>query len=156
VKSIPTSAVLLFAALILSSLPVDACRPSANQKYPSLRENFERTKSIYFATILKSTPTEKVLKLDLKMEKIFKGSAPAGNFVLTNESSSCDRIAYGIGPGDGCIFFELPNGKLMTSMFDGESTFCIPMGAPRLKTLAAEYEVNFKFQTPEKISEKKP
>lgn len=155
-NSIRLHATLLFAALSLSAFSADACRPSVNQKYPSLKENFERAKSIYFATISKTTPTEKVLKLDLKIEKIFKGTAPSGNFVMTNESSSCDRIAYGIGPGDGCIFFELPNGKLMTSMFDGESTFCIPMGSPRLKTLAAEYEVNFKFQTPEKTSEKKP
>jgi hypothetical protein len=136
---------LCFAALTLGSVVAKACRPSPNQKYPTLEENYRRAKSIYFATISKATPTKSVLKLEVTIEKIFKGEPPNNGFVLTNESSSCDRIAYGIARGDGCIFFELPNGKLMTSMFEGESSFCLPMGTPRLKNLAAEYEEKFKF-----------
>jgi hypothetical protein len=137
--------IVCFVALTQISLTAGACRPAADQKYPTLEDNFRRAKSVYFATILNVSPAGKVSKLGLQVEKIFKGNAPKENAVLTNESSSCDRLAYGLAPGDGCILFELPDGKLITSMFDGESSLCIPKGAPRLKTLTSEFEAKFKF-----------
>jgi hypothetical protein len=123
-----------------------ACRPRADQTYPTLEENFKRSKGIYFATVLKSVPVDSVLKLELRLEKSFKGTQSKEFSVRTGKMTTCDQLAWGISAGDACMLFELPDGKLLTSLFDGEASFCLPKGSTRLKNVLAEYTEKFKFK----------
>jgi hypothetical protein len=115
--------------LIMFSEPTFACRPSAQHRYPSLKENFQRAKAVAFVEIKKveslgsaeTKPGEK-FRIEFKVNRHFKGKVSSSTVEVT--SNSCDTLGMRVFPGLVCLFFLTSENQVISGVLSGMSTVC--------------------------------
>ena len=136
----------LFLAFFLSvfGMPqAEACSPPmGGVRMPSYGENLAGAERVFLGTIESKTIEKWDIRLQVKIEKTWKGPSEKEAIVLANNGSTCDGFGASTQKGLVCLFFLDDKGRAVSGQGSGESSRCESNGAKKPQDLIAEYEKN--------------
>lgn len=138
-------------SLILTFILIDmhshayACSPLPNFLPPKLQENYQKSQIVAFGIVeRRDILKDGSYKLRVRVEKVWKGNPAVALNAFARPGSTCDGFGTAAVEASGCLLFLNDGLNILSGINAGESSFCIPAGSPRLKTLVAEYDARFK------------